>query len=171
MYLFCVRRCRRPGAATDVNFFFIEVSGAAPEDVARKLKKQGIVIKGFREGSVLKVLKRYIPIAAAFGGVCKQAFQTTTCFCYFLRHWDPISFRGLHGCNWLRNWYFACCDDHIPILWNLRARTATGIKHACWQRWLSFRTINHWYYGALDFWWLCNFTWLLTKWNSVLDGL
>merc|ERR1719483_102640 len=58
------------GSCAVFSVTWLQVSGAAPEDVARKLKKQGIVIKGFREGSVLKVLKRYIPIAAAFGGVC-----------------------------------------------------------------------------------------------------
>merc|ERR1712156_1204630 len=63
------------GSCAIFSVTWLQVSGSAPEDVARRLKKQNIVIKGFREGSVLKVLKRYIPIAAAFGGICIGALS------------------------------------------------------------------------------------------------
>jgi protein transport protein SEC61 subunit alpha len=49
---------------------WIEVSGQSPRDVAKTIESRGMVIKGFRQGSTLKVLQRYIPIAAAFGGMC-----------------------------------------------------------------------------------------------------
>jgi len=49
---------------------WIQVSGSSPKDVARQLKQQGMVIRGYRDTSVIKVLYRYIPIAAAFGGMC-----------------------------------------------------------------------------------------------------
>jgi len=49
---------------------WIEVSGSSPKDVARQLHDQGMIMKGFRDKSVESVLKRYIPIAAAFGGMC-----------------------------------------------------------------------------------------------------
>ena len=51
---------------------WIEVSGSSPVDVAKQLKSQGMVIKGHRDDLTvtIKVLKRYIPIAAAFGGMC-----------------------------------------------------------------------------------------------------
>jgi len=49
---------------------WIEVSGSAPRDVAKQFKDQDMVIKGYREKSVITVLNRYIPIAAAFGGMC-----------------------------------------------------------------------------------------------------
>jgi len=49
---------------------WIEVSGSSPKDVAKQLREQGMIIKGFRDKSVITVLKRYIPIAAAFGGMC-----------------------------------------------------------------------------------------------------
>jgi len=49
---------------------WIEVSGSSPRDVAKQLKDQGMIIQGHRDTSVVKVLKRYIPIAAAFGGMC-----------------------------------------------------------------------------------------------------
>jgi protein transport protein SEC61 subunit alpha len=49
---------------------WIEVSGASPKDVAKQLRDQDMVIRGFRDKSVITVLNRYIPIAAAFGGMC-----------------------------------------------------------------------------------------------------
>lgn len=55
---------------------WIEVSGASSRDVARNLKEQNMTIAGFHsskgqtDASVVKVLDRYIPIAAAFGGMC-----------------------------------------------------------------------------------------------------
>ena len=49
---------------------WIEVSGSAPKDVAKQLHDQQLVLKGFRENSTVDVLKRYIPPAAEFGGVC-----------------------------------------------------------------------------------------------------
>merc|ERR1711964_244947 len=59
---------------------WIEVSGSAPRDVAKQLKDQGMVIRGFREKSVIKVLNRYIPIAAAFGGMCIGALTVVADF-------------------------------------------------------------------------------------------
>jgi protein transport protein SEC61 subunit alpha len=49
---------------------WIEVSGSSPKDVAKQLREQDMVIKGYRDKSVITVLNRYIPIAAAFGGMC-----------------------------------------------------------------------------------------------------
>jgi len=49
---------------------WIEVSGASAKDVAKQLKDQGLTMPGHREGSLQKELNRYIPTAAAFGGVC-----------------------------------------------------------------------------------------------------
>jgi len=49
---------------------WIEVSGSSPKDVAKQFRDQQMVVKGFRDKSVIKVLNRYIPIAAAFGGMC-----------------------------------------------------------------------------------------------------
>ena len=45
------------------------------QDVARQLEKQGLVIKGYREQSVVKILYRYIPTAAALGGMCIGALS------------------------------------------------------------------------------------------------
>ena len=44
---------------------WIEVSGSSPRDVARQLEKENVSLTGLRER-----LNRYIPIAAAFGGMC-----------------------------------------------------------------------------------------------------
>lgn len=49
---------------------WIDVSGSSARDVARTLKDQGMMIPGYRETDIPKVLNRYIPTAAAFGGVC-----------------------------------------------------------------------------------------------------
>ena len=49
---------------------WIQVSGSSPRDVAKQLKDQQMVLKGHRKGSLLHELNRYIPAAAAFGGMC-----------------------------------------------------------------------------------------------------
>merc|ERR1711935_79544 len=59
---------------------WIEVSGSSPKDVAKQLKDQDMVIRGFRTKSVITVLNRYIPIAAAFGGMCIGALTVAADF-------------------------------------------------------------------------------------------
>jgi protein transport protein SEC61 subunit alpha len=59
---------------------WIEVSGRSPKDVAKQFRDQGMVIKGYREQSTLTVLERYIPIAAAFGGMCIGALTVVADF-------------------------------------------------------------------------------------------
>ncbi len=54
---------------------WIEVSGSSPRDVARQLKEQQMVMRGHREQSMYKELKRIIPTAAAFGGLCIGALS------------------------------------------------------------------------------------------------
>lgn len=49
---------------------WIEVSGSSPKDVAKQLRDQQMVLKGHRSDSIVKELNRYIPAAAAFGGMC-----------------------------------------------------------------------------------------------------
>ncbi|CAK91034.1 unnamed protein product (macronuclear) [Paramecium tetraurelia] len=49
---------------------WIDVSGSSPKDVAKQLKEQDMQIVGYRDSSMKDVLKRYIPIAASFGGMC-----------------------------------------------------------------------------------------------------
>lgn len=51
---------------------WIDVSGSSARDVAKQLKEQQMVLKGHRnlESSMIKELNRYIPTAAAFGGMC-----------------------------------------------------------------------------------------------------
>ena len=56
---------------------WIDVSGSSPRDVAKQLKEQQLVIRGHREGSMYKELKRIIPTAAAFGGLCIGALSVT----------------------------------------------------------------------------------------------
>jgi protein transport protein SEC61 subunit alpha len=57
------------GACAFFSRTWIEVSGSSPRDVAKQLKDQGLVIRGYRETSMYKELKRIIPTAAALGGL------------------------------------------------------------------------------------------------------
>mmetsp|Transcript_18376 Transcript_18376/g.45211 ORF Transcript_18376/g.45211 Transcript_18376/m.45211 type:complete len:475 (-) Transcript_18376:422-1846(-) len=50
--------------------FWIELSGNSARDVAKQLRDQKMTIKGHRDTSMVKELNRYIPTAAAFGGMC-----------------------------------------------------------------------------------------------------
>lgn len=65
---------------------WIEVSGSSSRDVAKQLKEQNMTIaghhasKGSTDQSVIKVLDRYIPIAAAFGGMCIGALTVVADF-------------------------------------------------------------------------------------------
>jgi len=54
---------------------WIQVSGSAPKDVAKQLRDQQMVMRGHRESSLIKQLYRYIPTAAAFGGLCIGALS------------------------------------------------------------------------------------------------
>jgi protein transport protein SEC61 subunit alpha len=49
---------------------WIDVSGTSARDVAKKLKDQGLMMPGYRDTDLPRVLNRYIPTAAAFGGGC-----------------------------------------------------------------------------------------------------
>eukprot|EP01036_Dinobryon_divergens_P022857 gene22857-31156_t len=49
---------------------WIEVSGSSPKDVAKQLRDQQLILKGHRNNSIVHELNRYIPAAAAFGGIC-----------------------------------------------------------------------------------------------------
>lgn len=54
---------------------WIDVSGSSSRDVARQLIDQELIIEGMREDSMVKYLNRYIPTAAAFGGICIGALS------------------------------------------------------------------------------------------------
>jgi len=60
---------------------WIEVSGSSSRDVAKQLRDQQMFMKGHRESSLVHQLNRYIPTAAAFGGMCIGAL---TVFADFL---------------------------------------------------------------------------------------
>jgi len=52
-----------------------EVSGSSPRDVAKQLRDQQMVVAGYRKDTIEKKLYRYIPTAAAFGGLCIGALS------------------------------------------------------------------------------------------------
>jgi len=58
------------GACALFSKTWIEVSGSSARDVAKQLRDQQMVLKGHRETSMVSELNRYIPTAAAFGGMC-----------------------------------------------------------------------------------------------------
>lgn len=49
---------------------WIDVSGSSARDVAKQLRDQKMTMPGYRDSDLPKVLNRYIPTAAAFGGGC-----------------------------------------------------------------------------------------------------
>jgi len=57
-----------------------EVSGSSPKDVARQLREQQMVMRGHRDSSLERELSRYIPTAAAFGGLCIGALSVSADF-------------------------------------------------------------------------------------------
>jgi len=59
---------------------WIEVSGSSPKDVAKQLKDQQMIMRGHRDSSLIKQLYRYIPTAAAFGGLCIGALSVLADF-------------------------------------------------------------------------------------------
>ncbi|RKP04060.1 hypothetical protein CXG81DRAFT_16486 [Caulochytrium protostelioides] len=56
---------------------WIDVSGSSPRDVAKQLKDQNMVMRGHREDSLYRELKRIIPTAAALGGLCIGVLSVT----------------------------------------------------------------------------------------------
>ncbi len=59
---------------------WIEVSGSSPKDVAKQLRDQQLSLKGHRNNSLIHELNRYIPAAAAFGGMCIGALTVLADF-------------------------------------------------------------------------------------------
>merc|ERR1712203_1298952 len=59
---------------------WIDVSGSSARDVAKQLKDQQMMMQGHRDSEIAKVLNRYIPTAAAFGGACIGALTVVADF-------------------------------------------------------------------------------------------
>jgi len=59
---------------------WIDVSGSSARDVARQLREQNLMMPGHRDQDLTKVLNRYIPTAAAFGGACIGALTIVADF-------------------------------------------------------------------------------------------
>lgn len=59
---------------------WIEVSGSSAKDVAKQLREQQMIMRGHRETSMIHELNRYIPTAAAFGGLCIGALSVLADF-------------------------------------------------------------------------------------------
>ncbi|TFJ86847.1 hypothetical protein NSK_001935 [Nannochloropsis salina CCMP1776] len=59
---------------------WIEVSGSSAKDVAKQLRDSKMVMKGHRDSALVHELNRYIPVAAAFGGMCIGALTVVADF-------------------------------------------------------------------------------------------
>ena len=97
---------------------WIYVSGSSAKDVAKQLKDQQMIVVGHRDDSTEKVLNRYIPTAAAFGGLCIGALSV---FADFLGMCMLSCSPSLLTCYvyrryWLRHGYPACRHHHLPVL-------------------------------------------------------
>ena len=64
------------------------MSGSSARDVAKQLMEQDMIIEGMREESMVRHLNRYIPTAAAFGGMCIGALSIFADFmgAYTIKH-------------------------------------------------------------------------------------
>merc|ERR1712127_1130155 len=49
---------------------WIDVSGSSARDVAKQLRDRQMMMPGYRDSDLPRVLNRYIPTAAGFGGAC-----------------------------------------------------------------------------------------------------
>eukprot|EP00030_Apusomonadida_sp_AF-17_P005848 a676447_530.p1 GENE.a676447_530~~a676447_530.p1 ORF type:complete len:489 (+),score=214.46 a676447_530:33-1469(+) len=63
------------GTCSYISYKWIDVSNSSPDDVYKQLKMQRMVMPGHRDQSMRDQLKRYIPVAAAFGGLCIGALS------------------------------------------------------------------------------------------------
>jgi len=70
------------GSCAFFSRIWINVSGSSSRDVARQLKEQGLILVGHREEpkEMIVTLDKYIPTAAAFGGMCIGALTVIADF-------------------------------------------------------------------------------------------
>ena len=59
---------------------WIDVSGSSARDRAKQLQDQQMMMQGHRDTETYRVLNRYIPTAAAFGGACIGALTIAAAF-------------------------------------------------------------------------------------------
>lgn len=87
-----------------------------------------MVVHGHRDNMkvTIKVLNRYIPIAAAFGGMCIGALTVVADFMgtlMSLPHDRLAVLMMMCRCHWIRHWYPVGCDDHLSVLRDVRQGT------------------------------------------------
>eukprot|EP00917_Polyrhabdina_sp_WS-2016_P003417 GHVP01007606.1.p1 GENE.GHVP01007606.1~~GHVP01007606.1.p1 ORF type:complete len:463 (-),score=63.27 GHVP01007606.1:29-1417(-) len=56
------------GISALLSSLWIDVSGMSPKEVAKRLKSQGLTLRGHRDGAIQTELERIIPMAAGIGG-------------------------------------------------------------------------------------------------------
>lgn len=63
------------GICAGASRMWIDILGSSPRDVAKQLKDQQMIMRGHREGSMYKELKRIIILAAYLGGLVVGALS------------------------------------------------------------------------------------------------
>ena len=93
-----------------------------------------MVMRGHRETSMIHELNRYIPTAAAFGGLCIGALSVLADFMgaigsgiysVYLRHFFHFTDSRGEICDlqiFFRNWHPPRRNHHLSVLRNLRER-------------------------------------------------
>lgn len=110
-------------------------------------------MRGHRESSLVKQLNRYIPTAAAFGGLCIGALSI---FADFMGQFLAIVAMKADTSRCHRFWYwnFVGCNNHLSVFRNVRKRTARIWRVSLLAEHdecspLMFATRHH--YGAVRF--------------------
>ena len=93
------------------------MSGASARDVAKQLRDNQMVMKGHRDSALIHVLNRYIPTAAAFGGMCIGALTVIADFMGAIGTGTGILLVG---------------DHYLPVLRSL----FEGTKGRSWGIWI-----------------------------------
>ncbi|CAI8007568.1 Protein transport protein Sec61 subunit alpha isoform 2 [Geodia barretti] len=96
---------------------WIDVSGSSAKDVAKQLKDQQMVMRGHREQSMVHELNRYIPTAAAFGGLCIGALSVLADFMGMVGTNTNALYCDVLICRsyWIWDRHLASCNDHLPV--------------------------------------------------------
>ena len=85
--------------------------------VAKQLKDQQMVMRGHREQSMVHELNRYIPTAAAFGGLCIGALSVLADFMGMVGTNTNALYCDVLICRsyWIWDRHLASCNDHLPV--------------------------------------------------------
>lgn len=97
--------------------FWIDISGSSAKDVQKQLIQNEMMLQGKRDDSMIKELNRYIPVAAALGGMAIGALTIVADFMGAIGSGNVLCcWRYSNFVYYYRNWYSACCDYYLRLL-------------------------------------------------------